>query len=89
LAPLTAIPTDNPADSTATLDFAPFSSVCGVSPHRFPCQQGLHHATVYALPFQAKSPRVHWTCSITQLVIEQVLQNAPHFAVFYGNLFKN
>jgi hypothetical protein len=23
-----------------------------------------------------------WTCSITRLVIEQVLQNAPHFAVF-------
>jgi hypothetical protein len=24
----------------------------------------------------------YWTCSITRLVIEQVLQNAPHFAVF-------
>jgi transposase-like protein len=33
--------------------------------------------------------RVQWTCSITWLVIEQVLQNAPHFAVFYRNLFKN
>jgi hypothetical protein len=25
---------------------------------------------------------IYWTCSITRLVIEQVLQNAPHFAVF-------
>jgi hypothetical protein len=32
---------------------------------------------------------IYWTCSITWLVISQVLQNAPHFAVFYRNLFKN
>jgi hypothetical protein len=32
---------------------------------------------------------VHWTCSITRLVIEQVLQNAPHFAIFQRKLFKN
>jgi hypothetical protein len=25
---------------------------------------------------------LQWTCSITRLVIEQVLQNAPHFAIF-------
>jgi hypothetical protein len=25
---------------------------------------------------------LYWTCSITRLVIEQVSQNAPHFAVF-------
>jgi hypothetical protein len=30
-----------------------------------------------------------WTCSITRLVIEQVLQNAPHFAIFKRLLFKN
>jgi hypothetical protein len=30
-----------------------------------------------------------WTCSITRLVIEQVLQNASHFAVFQRKLFKN
>ncbi|MDR0722946.1 MAG: hypothetical protein LBF75_09205 [Treponema sp.] len=30
-----------------------------------------------------------WACSITPLVIEQVLQNTLHFAVFYRNLFKN
>jgi hypothetical protein len=32
---------------------------------------------------------IHWTCSITRLVIEQVLQNAPHFAIFQRKLFKN
>jgi hypothetical protein len=26
----------------------------------------------------------HWTCSLTRLVIEQALQNTPHFAVFSG-----
>jgi hypothetical protein len=38
----------------------------------------------------------HWTCSITCLtepwrvpVIEQVSQNAPHFAGFIRNLFNN
>jgi hypothetical protein len=30
-----------------------------------------------------------WTCSITRLLIEQVLQNALHFAVFQRKLFKN
>jgi hypothetical protein len=29
------------------------------------------------------------TCSITRLVISQVLQNAPHFAIFKRLLFKN
>jgi hypothetical protein len=31
----------------------------------------------------------YWTCSITRLVISQVSQNAPHFAVFKRKLFKN
>jgi hypothetical protein len=28
------------------------------------------------------SLNTHWTCSTTRLVVSQVLQNAPHFAVF-------
>jgi predicted nucleic acid-binding protein len=31
----------------------------------------------------------YWTCSITRLVVSQVLQNAPHFAFFKRLLFRN
>jgi hypothetical protein len=38
-------------------------------------------------PGQAAFSQVYLTCSITRLVIEQVLQNARHFAAFKWKLF--
>jgi hypothetical protein len=36
-----------------------------------------------------RGTNIQWTCSITRLLISQVLQNALHFAVFQRKLFKN
>jgi hypothetical protein len=38
---------------------------------------------------QAASDHKYWTCSRTRLVLSQVLQNAPHFAVFKRLLYGN
>jgi hypothetical protein len=44
-------------------------------------------STIAKLP--VKFPAfLYWTCSTTRLVVEQVLQNAPHFAVFKRKLFR-
>jgi hypothetical protein len=40
------------------------------------------HGTVQEKSRSFYEQKNYWTCSITRLVIEQVLQNAPHFAVF-------
>jgi hypothetical protein len=36
----------------------------------------------YFFVIKQENTAQYWTCSITRLVIEQVSQNAPHFAVF-------
>jgi hypothetical protein len=40
------------------------------------------HKSKLAAPKTEVLEQPQWTCSITRLVIEQVSQNAPHFAVF-------
>jgi hypothetical protein len=53
---------------------------------------GIFINTISGMPhdkYDVQPYKRQWTCSITRLVISQVSQNAPHFAVFKRKLFKN